>query len=213
MQRLATTAGARRALVLLPGAQMHPADVERAGLPQALADCGALLDLYVPDLHIDPTGRIDAVQRLKDEVVAPLHGRYAELWLGGISLGGQLALLHAQRAPQGLHGLCLLSPYPGSRLTSNAIARAGGLDAWQPTPEQQRDVEFELWQGLRRGCPDLPAFVGFGRADRFASAMDALARRLPQASVVQVPHGHDWAAWLPLWRSFLEWLGAARQEG
>lgn len=209
MQRLATTTGAQGALILLPGAQMRPADVERAGLPQVLVDSGVPLDLYVPDLHIDPTGRMDAVQRLRDEVVAPLHGRYAELWLGGISLGGQLALLYAQREPQGLRGLCLLSPYPGSRLTSNAIARAGGLDAWQPTPEQQRDVEFQLWHGLRQGRPDLPAFVGFGDQDRFAGAMAELAQRLPQASVAQVPQGHDWTAWLPLWRTFLQWLSAA----
>lgn len=209
MRMTAITAGTHRALVLLPGVQMHPADVERAGLPQALADSGVPLDLYVPNLHIDPTGRVDAVQRLHDEVVAPLHGRYAELWLGGISLGGQLALLYAQREPQELHGLCLLSPYPGSRLTRNAIARAGGLRTWQPTPEQQRDVEFQLWDGLRQGRPDLPAFVGFGTQDRFAGAMSELAQRLPQASVAQVPQSHDWAAWLPLSRSFLQWLRAA----
>ena len=165
--------GAPRALVLLPGAQMHPADVQRAGLPRQLAESGVTLDLYVPDLHLDPTGRFDALQHLEAEVLAPLRARYAELWLGGISLGGLLALLYAQRRPQGLRGLCLLSPYAGSRLTINAIQRAGGL------------------------------------ADRFAGAMADVAQRLPQAHAVQVPQGHDWTAWLPLWSLFLHRLDAA----
>src|SRR5690606_4651627 len=117
----------------------------------------------------------------------------------GISLGGLLALLHAQRAPQGLRGLCLLAPYPGSRLTTNAIARAGGLAAWQPTPAQEQDAEFALWQGVRQGRPRLPTFIGLGREDRFAQAMAELARGLPLATLQQVPHGHDWQAWLPLW--------------
>ncbi len=201
--------GAPRALVLLPGAQMHPADVQRAGLPRQLAESGVTLDLYVPDLHLDPTGRFDALQHLEAEVLAPLRARYAELWLGGISLGGLLALLYAQRRPQGLRGLCLLSHYAGSRLTINAIQRAGGLDAWQPTPRQLDDGEFTLWHGLRQGQPDVPAFIGWGLADRFAGAMADVAQRLPQAHAVQVPQGHDWTAWLPLWSLFLHRLDAA----
>lgn len=200
---------ARRALVLLPGAQMHPPDVERAGVHAALRDSGVELDLYVPDLHLDPCGRMDAVRRLAVEVVEPLRAHHAELWLGGISLGGLLALLHAQSAPQGLAGLCLLAPYPGSRLTTNAITRAGGLAAWQASDEQQADVEFQLWRGLRAGQPALPAFIGLGSHDRFASAMQALARCLPQAAVHSTAGGHDWVAWLALWREFLRWLGTA----
>lgn len=214
MRLLSHETGARRALVLLPGAQMRPQAVEQAGLIAVLAESGVALDLHVPDLHLDPTGRVDAPRLLDDAVLGPLRPRYADgLWLGGISLGGLLALLQAQRAPHGLRGLCLLAPYPGSRLTANAIARAGGLDAWQPTPAQGLDPEFTLWRGLRAGCPDLPAFVGWGREDRFADAMAALARRLPRATVRQVAHGHDWPAWLPLWRGFLQWLDSAAARG
>ena len=203
--------GAPDVLVLLPGAQMHPSDVEHAGLPALLQDSGTALDLVVPDLHLDPTGRSDAPQCLATQVLAPLTGRYRHLWLAGISLGGLLALLHAQRQPTPLRGLCLIAPYPGSRLTTNAIARAGGLAAWQPTPTQRADPEFELWSHLRAGRPRRPTFIGWGHADRFADSMAMLAGQLPQSERHVVEGGHDWPAWRPLWRSALAWL--ARDGG
>lgn len=195
--------GAPDVLVLLPGAQMHPADVEDGGLPALMPPT---LDLIVPDLHLDPTGRSDAMQRLAHEVLAPLSGRYRHLWLAGISLGGLLALRHAQTAGAGLRGLCLLAPYPGSRLVTNHIARAGGLHAWQPTPAQQADPEYALWIGLCAGQPRLPTFIGWGREDRFAASMGSVADLLPQAVRREVGGGHDWPAWRPLWRDALAWM-------
>lgn len=205
--------GAADALVLLPGAQMHPADVEVAGLPALLPASGAALDLFVPELQLDPSGRSDARQRLAAEVLAPLTGRYRALWLAGISLGGLLALVHAQRQPSGLRGLCLLAPYAGSRLTHNTIARAGGLAAWRATPAQRADPEFALWHGLRAGRPQLPCFIGWGRGDRFAASMAALAGQLPQAQRHEVAGGHDWTAWRPLWRAALAWVAQRQGAG
>lgn len=212
MDVMVRSCGAQRALVLLPGAQMHPGDVFQAGLVQALERSGQALDLHVPDLHIDPTGRFDAGQVLYDGLLGDLQARYRRVWLGGISLGGMLAVHQAQRYADGLAGLCLLAPYGGSRLTTNAIERAGGLQAWQPTDAQKADVEFQLWLALREGRPRLPAFVGYGRQDRFADTMAALAGHLPSASVHLVTGGHDWAAWLPLWDRFLHWLPTSQER-
>ena len=198
--------GADGALVLLLGAQMRAADMAQAGLPDALAASGLRLDLFAPELSIDLIHSENTVRLLADEVLPPLRQRYRRLWLGGISLGGFLALAQAQRDPAGLAGLCLLAPYPGSRLTTNAIARAGGLDAWQPTSTQVGDLEFQLWQAVREGRPDLRVFLGLGCDDRFADAMRLLARRLPRVALHEVPGGHDWDAWLPLFRQFLHWM-------
>lgn len=206
MECLTVAMGARRALLLLPGAQMHPHHVEQAGVPAALRASGVALDLIVPDLHLDPTGASDAVAQLEQTLVAPLRRRYPALWLGGISFGALLALRCAQHRGTDFAGLCLIAPYGGSRLTTNAIARAGGLDAWAPTAAQRGDVEFQLWLALRAGKPKLPTFLGYGRDDRFAGTMRALAARLPQVHQVAVAGGHDWLAWLPLWRQFLSWL-------
>ena len=199
---------APQVLVLLPGAQMFPIDIERAGLPALLQRSELALDLQVPDLHLDPSGRTDACQRLATEVLAPLARRYTGIWLAGISLGGLLALLSAQQHPGNLRGLCLLAPYPGSRLTTNAIARTGGLQGWQITDAQRRDPEVLLWDGLRQGLPGLPAFIGWGRQDRFTAGMRALAQCLPGAHRHEVEGDHDWLAWRPLWQRALGWIAA-----
>ncbi|WP_312756833.1 hypothetical protein [Pulveribacter sp.] len=212
MTPLWRTDGADGALVLLPGAQMGAADMARAGLPDVLAASGVRLDLFAPELPVDLAHVENTVRLLARDVLPPLRQRYRRLWLGGISMGGLLALAQAQCDPAGLAGLCLLAPYPGSRLTTNAIARAGGLDAWLPTPAQAGDLEFQLWQGLREGRPDLPVFLGIGREDRFADAMLMLARRLPRAALHEVPGGHGWDAWLPLCHQFLRWLALQEQE-
>lgn len=197
---------ASAALVLLPGAQMHPEDIVRAGWHDMLRQAGLDLDLHVPDVHLDPAGQVDALALLANEHLASLRQRYTRLWLGGISLGGLLALLQAQRDPAGLQGLCLFAPYPGSRLTTNAIERAGGLAAWTPDDAQREDVEFQLWLNLREGRPSMPTFMGFGRDDRFAGTMRPLARCLSGSTVHEVPGGHDWTAWFPLWQTCLAWL-------
>jgi pimeloyl-ACP methyl ester carboxylesterase len=197
------------ALVMLPGVRMRASDMVGAGLPEALAESGRRLDLFVPEPVYDVTLLEDDLRCLAEAILPPLRARYRRLWLGGISLGGWMALVHAQRQPDGLEGLCLLAPYPGSRLSANAIARAGGLEAWRPTPAQAADPEFQLWLGLREGRPALPAYVGIGRGDRFAAAMHGLARRLPRATVEEVAGGHDWDAWLPLWRRCLAWTAVA----
>lgn len=203
MKGLSFGPDAPRALVLLPGAQMSPEHVVQAGLPATLAQARSPLTLHVPDLHLDPTTGDAVTEALVHTVLRPLRRRHHELWLGGISLGGLLALRAAQREPDGLAGLCLLAPYTGSRLTHNALAQAGGLDAWQPSAAQQADPEFCLWHDLRAGRPDLPCFVGWGRDDRFAGAMRDLVARLPRAVAHEVDGGHDWSAWLPLWQRFL----------
>ena len=72
------------------------------------------------------------------------------------------------RRPSGeIDGLCLIAPYPGSRLTTNAIGRASGLDAWQPTAEELRDQSSALYRWLKAPPAELPVFVGHGRDDRF----------------------------------------------
>ena len=75
-------------------------------------------------------------------------------------------------------------------------------------PEQTEGVMegFQLWLNLREGRPSLPTFLGFGRDDRFAGTMRPLAQRLSRSTVHEVPGGHDWSAWDPLWLTCLAWL-------
>jgi pimeloyl-ACP methyl ester carboxylesterase len=190
-------------MVLLPGALMTPQHIVDAGLFDAVAQRGLALDLMALDLHAHEAGDGPALQILEQQVLAPARTHYRHVWLGGISRGGQLALSYRAEQVGRVDGMCLLAPYPGSRLTTNAITRAGGLQAWQPSAEQWRDPEFRLWHWLKHPGVEEPLFLGYGTQDRFADGMQRLVAQLPKSDVHIVPGGHDWTAWSPLWASFL----------
>lgn len=190
-------------LVLLPGAYMTPEHFLEAGFADAPAVRDGYLDLAFPALDLAIITAGNALAAVQAEVLAPARqAGYRRVWLGGISLGGFLALVCAADALAPIDGLCLLAPYPGSRVTQGAIARAGGLVAWQPTPEQRSDPEFRVWHWLRSPPAELPIWCGYGRDDRFADGMAALAAVLPAAAET-LPGGHDWPVWRQLWDRFL----------
>lgn len=194
--------GADSLLVLLPGAYMRPEDFRDAGFFAAVERRRAELDLVAVDLDLATISGGGALTALADQVLAPARAGYRRVWLGGISLGGLLALCQAADDPDSVDGLCLVAPYPGSRPTRRAIDAAGGLDAWQPDPAQLADPEFRAWAWLRR--PDRPAFVGYGADDRFADGMAAIASRFPEAARRVRPGGHEWPVWQALWEDFLD---------
>lgn len=204
LRALRHEAGAADLMVLLPGAQMQPEHYAGAGFFDAVARRGLALDLVAVDLGPEPASGGAPLASLQAHVLVPARVRYRRVWLGGISLGGLLALAHAADTPGAADGLCLLAPYPGSRLTLNAIERAGGVDAWQPTAEQIADPEFRSWRWLKRPPAGFPVFVGYGTEDRFAGGMQRLAERFPPAARCAVAGAHDWPVWQQLWGHFLD---------
>ncbi|HAX23149.1 MAG TPA: hypothetical protein DCY64_23055 [Hydrogenophaga sp.] len=195
--------GADSVLLMLPGALMTPQHMVQAGLFAEVQQRGLALDLIAPDLHAEGADNQLALRCLEQDWLAPARARYQRVWLGGISRGGQLALSCLAGRTGEVHGLCLLAPYAGGRLTTNAIDRAGGLDAWQAGPDQQTDPDVRLWQWLKQPLPQVPMFMGYGAQDRFADGMRLLARHMPEATHITLPGEHDWAVWLPLWQRFL----------
>lgn len=199
-------------MVLLPGAYMTPANFIEAGFADVPAVATGRLDLAIPALDLASVTAGTALATVHRQVMEPARqAGYRQVWLGGISLGGFLALAYAADALGPLDGLCLLAPYPGSRLTQGAIARAGGLAAWQATPAQLDDPEFRVWRWLRQPPAALPIHCGYGRDDRFADGMAAIAAALPRAAEV-VPGGHEWAVWRALWERFLAGYWPAGRE-
>lgn len=196
--------GASTLMVLLPGALMTPQHMVDAGMFQAVRERGLDLDLLAVNLHALGDSNHEALRVLAEEVVAPARQRYEQVWLTGISRGGQLTLSCLAEHAAPVDGVCLLAPYPGSRLTINQIRQAGGLSVWSASESEQQDPEFRMWQWLQRPDFSAPMFLGYGAQDRFADGMQLLVRQLPQASFVEVDGGHDWAAWLPLWHRFLD---------
>lgn len=202
LPRLDLGRGGRDLLVLLPGAAMRPEEFASAGFAERAALYQPGLDLCVVGLDLARITGADPLPALTDEILGPARRQYRQVWLGGISLGGLLALAQAASAPDSIDGLCLLAPYPGSRPTWLAIERAGGLAAWQASAEQLSDPEFRVWHWLQQP-PSLPAFVGWGSADRFAAGMARLAGRFPESARQVRPGAHDWPTWQALWDDFL----------
>jgi len=195
--------GADTLLVMLPGALMTPLHMEQAGLLAAVQQRGLPLDLIALDLHALEGCNRAALQTLAG-LLKQARMHYRQVWLGGISRGGQLALSCLAEDAAEVDGLCLVAPYAGSRLTTNAIQRAGGIDVWQASPAQLQDPEFRLWQWLKQPDIQIPVFMGYGAQDRFADGMALLAARLPTAHHCQVPGAHDWPVWQRLWAQLLD---------
>jgi pimeloyl-ACP methyl ester carboxylesterase len=196
--------GAADLMVLLPGAYMTAADYEKAGFFSAVSQRQLKLDLLAVELDLTAITDGSALPALQAEILGPARQQYQRLWLGGISLGGLLALCHNADTPGCVDGLCLLAPYPGSRLTSNAIARAGGMAVWQPTTEEMTDPEFRMWHWLQKPPAEFPVFVGYGSEDRFAAGMQQIAECFPPDARLAIPGGHDWPVWQQLWEHFLD---------
>jgi pimeloyl-ACP methyl ester carboxylesterase len=199
------TADAPNLIIMLPGAYMTPEDYQHAGFFSAISQRELRLDIATVHLDLEAISSGSALPAIQTEIIEPARQQgYRKIWLGGISLGGLLALSHAADYPGQIDGLCLLAPYPGSRLTTNAIARAGGLAAWQPTPQELDDPEFRVWQWLKQPPAELPSFVGYGTEDRFASGMQDIAACFPVNARYAIPGGHDWPVWQKLWEHFLD---------
>jgi pimeloyl-ACP methyl ester carboxylesterase len=199
-----TVGGAPHLMVMLPGAAMLPEAIFEAGFGRAIERRGLPLDLLSVDMGGVGLGVVDQWDRLQREVIEPAKERGSIVWLGGISLGGMVAMAHVVARPGVVAGLCLLAPYPGSRPSTNVIERAGGPDRWQPSEADLRDPELRVWQWLVRPPADLPVFIGHGSEDRFADRIQQVAERFAPASRHVVAGGHDWSAWLPLWERFLD---------
>jgi pimeloyl-ACP methyl ester carboxylesterase len=192
-------------MVWLPGAYHAAEDFVAAGFAEAVHTRQASLDLTFVDLELAHVGDRSALRRLRSDIVLPARAAGISIWLGGISLGGLVALDYAASYPDELAGLCLLAPYLGSRILTAEIVQASGLAAWQPGELAETDEERRIWRYIKnRRADSRPLYLGFGRADRFAATHELLAATLPAESVDVIEGGHEWSTWSKLWENFLD---------
>ncbi|MDQ2990034.1 MAG: alpha/beta hydrolase, partial [Pseudomonadota bacterium] len=150
--------------------------------------------------------------------VAPARAKgYTQIWLVGISIGAFGALIYTEAQPQDIAGVVALGPYLGKRSLTEEINAQGGLRRWHaPTGRlDPEDIDTQLWRWLQPPGSSTPSraamadprpdlFLGYGRSDRFIFSDTLLAATLPSNRVFTTDGGHDWAAWLALWRSMLD---------
>ncbi len=189
----------------LPGAYHAAQDFVSAGFAEAVRSRRADVDLIFVDMELAHVGDRGVLRSLRSDIVSPARAAGVSIWLGGISLGGLIALGYAAAYPDELDGLCLLAPYLGSRMLAAEIAQAPGLAAWQPGELAETDEERRIWRYIKNRRTDSAALhLGYGRADRFSSAHRLLAAALPADSVDVIDGGHDWPTWTRLWENFLD---------
>ena len=191
-------------IILLPGALHGPQDFLREGFAEAVQVRGLGIDLQLAELEFEHVASEQALPELRDDLLTPaIAAGYTNIWLTGISIGGYIAMRFADRYPGLVHGLFLMAPYPGNRITTNEITQAGGLAAWRPETLAEDDAERGNWRWLQQQST-VEVHLGYGREDRFAAAHGMMAAALPEDRVEQVAGGHDWPAWRMLWERFLD---------
>lgn len=192
-------------VVLLPAAYSGPDDFVRAGFVDAVRERSLDVDLVLAAIELaEVTGRT-VLARLWQQLIHPARSQGCALWLGGISLGGYLALCCAERHAAEVAGLCIFAPYLGSHIVTGEIARSGGVARWEPGELAADDDERRMWRfikTLRSGA--LPVHLGLGSDDRFAARHRLMAAALAREDVDEVKGGHDWATWRRLWERFLD---------
>jgi enterochelin esterase-like enzyme len=192
-------------LVLLPAAYSGPDDFVRAGFVDAVRERALDVDLVLAAIELaEVTGRT-VLPRLWQQLIGPARSQGCGVWLGGISLGGYLALCCAERHAAELAGLCIFAPYLGSHIVTGEIARAGGVAGWEPGELAADDDERRVWRfikSLRSGT--VTVHLGLGSDDRFAPRHRLMAAALARQDVDVVSGGHDWPTWRRLWERFLD---------
>ena len=192
-------------VVMLPAAYAAPEDFVQHGFASAVRVRRLDVDLVFAGFELQQVTDRTVLTRVRPELILPARSLGVRVWLGGISLGGYLALCCAERHPQELAGLCVFAPYLGSHIITGEIARAQGVVGWNAGEPADDDDERRVWrfiQTLRSGS--LAVHLGLGREDRFASRHRLMAAALRPESVDIVAGGHDWPTWYRLWENFLD---------
>jgi pimeloyl-ACP methyl ester carboxylesterase len=195
-------------IVLLPGAYDEPEEFEREGFVDAVRERGLAIDLefIAPNLqHLMDKHVLESLHR--DVVMPARTAGCSSVWLGGVSLGGFIALAYAERWPDDLSGLYLLAPYLGSRILTREVAGAGGVRSWCPGTISENDEERRIWAFIRGlSSSRLRVGLGIGRQDRFGHGHALLADALSEDMVEVIDGGHEWPVWRQLWGLFLDRL-------
>jgi enterochelin esterase-like enzyme len=192
-------------VLMLPAAYSGPEDFMRAGFARAVRQRHLEVDLVFARLELQHLTDRTLLARVRQELLLPARAQGCSIWLGGISLGGYVALCCAERYPQEIDGLCLFAPYLGSHIVTDEIARAEGVHAWRPGEIAADDEERRIWRFIQTlGAGALPIHLGLGGEDRFAPRHRLMAAALAPGSVDIVPGGHDWPTWYRLWENFLD---------
>ena len=137
-------------ILLLPAAYATTEDFLREGFVRAARERRSPVDLVFVELKLQHLADRTMLRRLRHEIVLPARASGCRsIWLGGISLGGFMAMAYAARFTQEIDGLCLLAPYLGNHMVIGEIERANGVDGWTPGDLAEDDDERRIWHFIK----------------------------------------------------------------
>ncbi len=196
-------------IILMPAAFQKLAQFREHGFDTALRGCHPQVELLLAAPQLTHLNDRHWIPALYEQLVAPARAGGMRVWLGGVSLGGFMALRVAAQYPDAVDGLCLLAPYLGSRIVAAEVARDIANGIGPRDGQDEDDDERRIWRyvaRLDRTMSGTRLFLGFGAGDRFADTQRLLASLLthPRATTRTIEGGHDWAVWRALWDAFLE---------
>ena len=228
-------------LVMLPGSRDDAGDWRREGFLAAVRQRGLAVDIQMVEAFPAYYYRdLSIIDRLHRDVLLPGKAAgYRQIWVAGISIGGFGALLAAlhpiapgdpETQPVPLTGLLLLAPYLGPEALFDQVRAAGGLRQWAALDAARSDrssdgglqgttrFERRFMRGLAGLGPEpIDAarprlLLGYGRDDRFASSNAVFGEMLDADQVMTVAGGHDWPAWIALWKQMLDRMTWPRRQ-
>ncbi|CAD7837542.1 MAG: hypothetical protein [Olavius algarvensis Gamma 3 endosymbiont] len=212
-QYFPAVAPATAVIVLLPGFGDGPQHYLDYGFVKTVRQANPAFDVVAANAHFGYYRNYSVVERLHQDIIAPLQSRYDEIWLVGISMGGFGAAAYAMNNPDIVDGMILLAPFMGSADVVAEIDAAGGLARWAPPElsaiEDDRERRFyELWrfyQAYARAPERKPSlYLGFGNEDHLRGPNSIVANvLLPERSLV-LDGGHKWLVWQPLFTELVQ---------
>jgi pimeloyl-ACP methyl ester carboxylesterase len=206
-QRFEASAPVAGLLVLLPGFGDGPQQYLEYGFVETVRQTNPAFDVIAVNAHFGYYRNYSVVDRLHEDIIAPLRSRYDEIWLVGISMGGFGAAAYTMTNPEVVDGMILLAPFMGSSDVVEEVMAAGSLGQWVAPEltaiEDDKERRFyELWQ-FYQGYVETPErkpslYLGFGDQDHLGGPNSFVADVLTAEHSLVLPGGHKWAVWQPL---------------
>ena len=207
VQRFEAATPAAGLIVLLPGFGDGPQQYVDYGFVETVRQANPAFDVIAANAHFGYYRNYSVVDRLHQDIIAPLHPRYDEIWLVGISMGGFGAAAYSMTYPDLVDGMILLAPFMGSAEVVEDVMAAGSLGQWVPPQlaaiEDDKERRFyELWRFFQ-GYVETPErkprlYLGFGDRDHLGGPNSLVADVLSAEHSLILPGGHKWAVWQPL---------------
>jgi pimeloyl-ACP methyl ester carboxylesterase len=202
-------------VVMMPGLFDIPDELFSSGVIEDTARASDRCDLAVVDTNLGYYRTNTLVARLRADVLRVAeHRGYREIWLVGVSMGALGAVLLAREAPDRIEGMVLIAPWMGEEPIIEAANEAGGLAAWTPPEEVDRDnpgfgdntvLALEWLRGYLDDDPGArPAiYFGVGDDDRWGHHAALVAEAVPDEHEVHLRGQHEWTTWRRLVQAFL----------